>query len=117
MVNRHTFFAMAAAMLMLAAVVEPSFAAGNAADAGNTILGTLQDSITGSIGFFIGLAITILGLWTWIVKQETGAGIVMIIGGVLITLVPGIFNGMHDLASGVLTQFGGSTTTVQDVGR
>lgn len=111
MILRHTFFAMAAALMMLVCLANPALA--DAANAGGNMLTTLEDSITGNIGFFIGLAITVLGLWTWIIKQETGAGIVMIIGGVLITLVPGIFNGMHDVMEGVMDTFsGGNTTTV-----
>jgi type IV secretory pathway VirB2 component (pilin) len=103
MAIRHTFFALAAAFLMLLCLANPAMA--NAAAAGDNLLETLAQSITGNIGFFIGLAITVLGLWTWIIKQETGAGITMIIGGVLITLVPSIFNGVHEVATGVMETF------------
>lgn len=112
MVLRHTFFAMAAAFLMLVVFSNPALA--QAADAGDNMLAALEQSLTGHIGFFIGLGITVLGLWTWIIKQETGAGITMIIGGVLITLVPGIFNGVHDVMEGVVDTFSGdgNVTTV-----
>lgn len=103
MTQRHILFASLAVVLMLVTTIDPTFA--QASSAGGAMLSTLRDAITGNIGFFIGLAITILGLWTWIVKQETGAGIVMIIGGVLITLVPGIFDGVRGVAQGVVEQF------------
>lgn len=107
---RHTLFAVVAVMLMAITIVDPSFAQyGNGANtAGGNLLNTLQGAITGNLGFFIGLAITLLGVWTWIVKQETGAGIVMIVGGVLITLVPGLFNGAREFMGGVVQSFGGS---------
>ncbi|NBV54661.1 MAG: hypothetical protein EBR79_03000 [Proteobacteria bacterium] len=109
MTQRHILFATLAVMLMLVSTVIPAVAqvSNIASSSGRPMLDALQGAITGNIGFFIGLAITILGLWTWIVKQETGAGVVMIIGGVLITLVPGIFNGARELASGIVQQIGG----------
>ena len=76
-----------------------------AAGAGENLYNTLRDAIGGNIGFFIGLAVCILGLWTWIIKQETGAGILMIIGGVLITLAPSIFTGTRGFVGGVVEQF------------
>lgn len=106
MVIRHSLFLLAAGSLMLLAAANPAFA--QAAAAGGNLVSTFEDAITGNIGFFIGLAVTLIGLWTWIIKQETGAGIVMIIGGVLITLVPDIFDGMTDVVRGVVTQFSGS---------
>lgn len=114
MVLRYTFFAMASALVMLVCLANPAMA--SAANAGSNLLATLTQSITGNIGFFIGLAITVLGLWTWIIKQETGAGITMIIGGVLITLVPGIFSGMHQVVSGVMETFSPNGNTLNTVG-
>lgn len=110
---RDIAFTAAAVAFMALAVANPSFAQ-EAAGAGQNALETLEAAITGNIGFFIGLGITLLGLWTWIIKQETGAGVVMIIGGVLITMTPGIFNGAKSFIGGVVNQFsGGNTTTVQ----
>jgi type IV secretory pathway VirB2 component (pilin) len=102
---RQAFFALATILVMVAAISNPAFA--QAAAAGDLALRTLTDVITGRIGLLIGLAIVILGLWTWIIKQETGTGITMIIGGVLITLAPGMFNGARGFVDGVITQFSG----------
>jgi type IV secretory pathway VirB2 component (pilin) len=102
-VTRQAFFAFAAVLVMLGFLAEPSLA--QASRSGSNALSTLQDIITGNIGLFIGLAIVILGLWTWIIKQETGAGITMILGGVIITLAPGIFNGMRSFIGGAIDQF------------
>jgi hypothetical protein len=112
----RTFFTLAAMLVMLVVVASPAFAVtdSSASDAGGTILTTLEQAITGNIGFVIGLGVTILGLWTWIINQETGAGITMIIGGVLITLVPGIFDGARNMMFGVVTTLsGGSPKSVE----
>jgi type IV secretory pathway VirB2 component (pilin) len=113
-VTRQAFFAFAAVLVMLGFMTDPALA--QAGVAGGNLKTTLEQVITGNIGLFIGLAIVILGLWTWIIKQETGAGITMIIGGVLITLAPGIFNGVREFMGGVVQGFGGSATTVTGAG-
>lgn len=110
--TRQTIFTFASALLMVGAVSTVGVAQ-DATTAGGNMLDTLQGLITGQIGLFIGLAIVVLGLWTWIIKQETGAGITMILGGVLITLAPGIFNGVREFADSALTTFSeGNNDTV-----
>lgn len=83
----------------------------DAATAGGNVVDTIQDAVTGNIGVFIGLAIVLLGLWTWIIKQEAGAGVVMILGGVAITMLPGIFNGAKEVMEGVVGTFSGGNVT------
>jgi len=113
--NKRSLLAAVAAVAVMTVMAHPAFAAGSASSAGDNFLTTLQDLITGRLGLFIGLAITVLGLWTWIIKQETGAGITMIVGGVLITVAPGLFNGVHDFVDSAVTGIsGGNNTTVQD---
>lgn len=106
--------------LALAAVLlsEPTFAQGTGAagTAGSTAFNTFQSAITGNIGFLIGLAIAFFGVWTWIVQQNTGAGILMIIGGVLITMVPSLFNGARNFVGGVVGSFGGTSNAVNRTG-
>jgi type IV secretory pathway VirB2 component (pilin) len=115
----HSILSVATLALAALLLIEPTFAqavspAGGAAfQSGNTALQTLQGTITGNIGFLIGLAIAFFGVWTWIVQQNTGAGILMIIGGVLITMVPQIFTGAQSLVSGVVGQFSGGQTQVR----
>lgn len=80
--------------------------------AGADALDTLQGILTGNIGLTIGLAILVLGLIT-LITGKASAGLVMIIGGALITLSPGIFNGVRTMVYGVVSQFAnGNTTTV-----
>lgn len=112
--TRQSIFGFAAVLTMLAMLVDPAMAqSGNVSGAGGNLKGTLETLLTGNIGLFIGLAVVVLGLWTWIIKQETGAGITMIIGGVLITLAPGMFNGVRDFTKEVMVGFGGNVETVQ----
>lgn len=111
--NQRTFlFSLAAVAFMAVMIAEPTFAAGDAKSSGAAGLDTLTGIITGNIGLLIGLGITVLGLWTWIIGQKTGAGIIMIIGGVLLTLAPGLFNGARQMMSGVVANFGGDIQTV-----
>ncbi|MCA3244238.1 MAG: TrbC/VirB2 family protein [Alphaproteobacteria bacterium] len=113
-VTRQAFFAFAAVLVMLGFLADPALAqSGNVSGAGSNLLNTLQTAITGNLGLFIGLAIVVLGLWTWIIRQETGAGITMIIGGVVITLAPGLFNGVRTFMGEAISGFGGNVNTVQ----
>ena len=106
----HSILSIAALALAALLLAEPTFAQG-ATLAGNNAFRTFQDVITGNIGFLIGMAIAFFGVWTWIVNQNTGAGILMIIGGVLITMVPALFDGARGLVGGVVGQFGGADNT------
>ncbi|MCP5405697.1 MAG: hypothetical protein H6922_05705 [Pseudomonadaceae bacterium] len=72
------------------------------AGAGQTVLNQIIGAITGNIGLIIGLVLAILGIWTWVVKQETAAGIMLIIGGVLITVSPGVFNTLRSMVNPVV---------------
>jgi hypothetical protein len=110
--TRQTIFTFAAALLMVVAVTHLGFAQTTAgqvgslgAEAGSNLAGTLKGILEGNIGFFIGLLVVVLGLWTWVIKQETGAGITMIIGGVLITLAPNLFSGVQQFMSEVVDDF------------
>lgn len=72
----------------VALTVAPEFAM---ADAGATLLGDLNTALGGSLGTIAGLIIAVLGLYMWLVQQASW-GIVMIIGGVLITVFPQLFD-------------------------
>lgn len=106
----HSILSIAAlALTAMLLAAQPAFAQ-NASNAGLNLLNTFQGAITGNIGFFLGLAIAFFGVWTWVVNQNTGAGILMIIGGVLITLVPSLFTGARNLVGGVVSSFSGTTS-------
>lgn len=104
--KRSILFGVTAVALMALLVANPAFAQGE--EVGADFFTTLQGMITGNVGFFIGLGITVLGIWTWVIRQQTGAGVVMIIGGVLITLAPGLFNSARNFAGEVLGNVGAS---------
>lgn len=103
--KRNILFGFAAIALMIVSMNGLTFAA-DAGSAGANLLGTVTDMLSGSIGTIIGLGLAFLGLWTWIVKQETAAGITMILGGVALTMLPQVFEGAKGVVGGVLTQFG-----------
>ena len=77
---------------------------------GSTLEFLDQGLIRGNWGTIIGLLIALFGLYMWLVKQETW-GIMVIVGGVMVTFFPGIFD---TLDSGLRTVFGefDSTTTI-----
>lgn len=75
------------------------------------LLTTLQSLITGNLGLFIGLILAVFGIWTWVVKQETMAGIMMIVGGVLITIAPGVMNTISSFVNPVVNAVGGNLTS------
>jgi hypothetical protein len=109
--KQHIFFGAAAVVMMVLEIHGLSMAVDSGYSAGSNLVSTFTDTITGNIGLFIGLLLTLWGLWTWIVKQDTGAGVTMIAGGVALTLLPNIFNGMRGVVDGVVTQFGSDTAT------
>ncbi len=75
------------------ALLSPELAlaqSGNASGAGESGLAAFQDLFLGNVGLMVGLAIAAFGLWKWLMDQ-TSWGIILIIGGVLITAFPGLF--------------------------
>lgn len=74
-------------------------------------LETLQGMLNGNIGFAIGLLMVVAGIITVAVKKESGAGFLMIIGGALITLSPGVFNATRVFLADILSNVGGAETT------
>jgi type IV secretory pathway VirB2 component (pilin) len=112
--KKRTLFSVAAIALLAILVANPAFAAtggGDASQVGSDFFDSLQGMITGNIGFFIGLLVTVLGIWTWVIKQQTGAGVTMILGGVLITLAPGLFNSARNFAASALETVNADTNT------
>ena len=109
--QRTLIFGMAAVALMALVVVDPVVAQ-QAGTAGATAKSTLENAITGNLGLILGLGVTIAGLWTWIIGQKTAAGLTMIVGGVLLTLAPGMFNGARKMLGGVVDQFSGGQTDI-----
>lgn len=61
---------------------------------------------TGNIGLLMGLAITIMGIFQF-VKGDAGGAIYTIVLGVLITMLPGIYNGLRMIACPIAESLGG----------
>mgnify|MGYP003394739341 CR=1 FL=1 len=91
-----------------------AYAAADATMVGNPLLQLVEKSMTNSLGLFLGLCLAVFGIWTWVVKQETLAGLLMIVGGVLITVSPGVLNWTRTFVEPMLSSSGGDnvvTTT------
>ncbi|TKW60937.1 MAG: hypothetical protein DI628_08620 [Blastochloris viridis] len=79
-------------------------------DAGAVELDLVRRIFTGNIGLFIGLAITIMGIIMF-VQGDTGGAIFTVILGVLITMLPGVYNGLRYIACPIAEGFGGHCGT------
>lgn len=93
-----------AALIMGAAGVYAQDAAPKAV--GEAELKLLETIFTGNIGLILGLVIAIMGIITF-TQGNTGAGIMLIVVGVLITLLPGVFNGARLVVCPIATALGG----------
>lgn len=102
--------ALAAGLVMLGT---DAFAEGAAASGSGTLYTTARDLVVGNLGLFLGLLLAVWGIWTWVVKQETMAGILMIAGGVLITIAPGVMNFMSSIVNPIVDLGSSSRTDVQ----
>jgi hypothetical protein len=101
--------ALVAGLVMVGA---DAFAAVEPAGTGGTkFRETLEGLVTGNIGLLVGLALAVFGIYTWVVKQETTAGLLLIVGGVLITIAPGVFNSLGGLVSPIVSATGGTNKT------
>lgn len=93
-----------AALIMGAAGV---YAQNTAAEAvGGAELKLLETIFTGNIGLVMGLIIAIMGIFAFI-QGNTSSGITLIVVGVLITLLPGVFNGARLIVCPIALALGG----------
>ena len=84
---------------------------------GQESVGALSDAIESNYGLLIGLGVAALGMWMWLIDQNTW-GVVMMIGGVAITAFPGLFQGLYqgldpflNTAGGAIDRVGGNAVT------
>ncbi|MCP5405698.1 MAG: hypothetical protein H6922_05710 [Pseudomonadaceae bacterium] len=77
--------------LVLLLLLPATTLAAGTGDAGSLELNALTGIVTGNIGLFLGLLITVWGIFK-LVGGETGAGMMLMILGVLLTIFPGVFN-------------------------
>lgn len=99
-------------MKLLLLVVTALFAgavyayADNGSDVGAVELQLLEAIFTGNIGLTLGLAVTALGIWQVIHNNLTG-GLILIVLGVLVTFLPGVYNGVRMIACPIANSLGG----------
>lgn len=74
-----------------------------AEEAGRAELNMLQTVLTGNFGIFLGLALTVWGIFKAFAKGETGGGILLIICGVALTIFPGVFNVASSIVNPIVT--------------
>lgn len=63
----------------------------------------LQTLLTGNFGMFLGLGLTIWGIFKAFTQGETGSGILLIICGVALTIFPGVFNVASSIVNPIVT--------------
>ena len=68
---------------MMLAVAPATFAqsTGSIGTAGAKVLEALNELLNSPVMLIIGLGLAVIGVWTWLVKQEAMVGILLIIGG------------------------------------
>ncbi len=93
-----------AALLMSAATAYAQST--GSSDVGAVELDLLVTILTGNIGLFLGLAVTIMGIIIF-VKGDTGGAVFTVILGVLITMAPGVYNGLRFIACPIAEALGG----------
>lgn len=91
--------------LMTLTVVEPAFAQGSGATSG--LYNAIVNFLAGPGGKLLALALGVAGLFLWLVKQETAAGISMILAGILIIFAPRIVGGAADILQAPLESIQG----------
>ena len=90
-----------AVLILGAASAFAADAAGNAAGAAE--LSLLEKILTGNFGLAVGLAVAAVGIFK-VMNQNTAGGVTMIILGVLLTLLPGIYNGVYTIVCPIVSQ-------------
>lgn len=82
------YMTLAAMVLLLSVmVVDSSFAA-----TGQEIITAVTQFLSGTPGKLIALFLGLAGLWTWLVSQNTGLGISLIVAGLVMVFAPGILS-------------------------
>lgn len=95
-----------AALLLGAATGYADAGNAGAGNAGAVELDLVVRILTGNIGLLIGLVVTIMGIILF-VKGDTGGAVFTVILGVLITMTPGIYNGLRFIACPIAEALGG----------
>ena len=110
-------FALVAGLLALIAPEALAQSGGTLTDAtqnvGQSALGGVSSLLSGNIALVIGLCLGVFGLWTWLVKQETW-GIILILGGVVLTAFPGIFDSITTGSTNIIGTITGNDAVIKN---
>ncbi len=96
-------------IIVAAFVAAPSFvcaASPTTALAGELELKAVAGALTGSAGLWVALLVFLWGFWRTFVQSDSAAGVLMMVGAILLTVFPGIFN----IASGLIVPVISSAT-------
>lgn len=101
------------AILAVAAIAAPDLAFAQTpptsdtagSGAGSSLKQDIVGIFQGDLGFLVGLAISVFGLYTWLIKQASW-GIILLIAGGLVTVFPDLFD---NIAAGSKSAFSEST--------
>ncbi|MBI1308526.1 MAG: hypothetical protein GC129_01530 [Proteobacteria bacterium] len=112
MPTRATLLLFTALILLGIGAVSMGWAEAAQAPVGSAELALLKLIITGKLGLAFGLAVAFLGVWTIGAKGNTSFGMVLILCGVIITMLPTVFNGFRGIVCPIVSSLGGTCGTV-----
>lgn len=75
-------------------------------DVGSAELHLFEKIFTGNIGLTLGLLVAAVGIFSFVNGNLVG-GIIMVVLGVIITLLPGVYNGLRAIACPIAESLGG----------
>ncbi len=109
MISRNAVFSIAFIMCLILLSGDAAAAVGE--KGAENVITAITGAVTGRIGLVVGLVLAIFGIWTWVVKQETAAGIMLIVGGVLFTVSPAVYNAIAGVVAPIVADAGGGDVT------
>lgn len=113
--NMMTFglFALLAVIFTMAPDVALAQTAPGVDDKGASFLNAFAGGMESNFGLMVGLILAALGLWRWLMSQDSW-GVMMIVGGIVITAFPGIFEGLYKSSSTFFTAMGSEANYSSD---
>lgn len=79
-----------------------------AQDVGRLELQTIVNLFGSPLGKAVGLGVTAIGVWQFVVSQNISRGLILIVLGVVVTAFPAVFNGLRQDFYDVPASMGGS---------
>lgn len=105
--NGTALLKLAAVALLLCGAMVFSVHAADGGAAGSAEYNLLVLILTGALGKVLGLGLAIAGVWAFAAKGQTQFGIILIILGVLITMLPTFYQGVRVFVCPIVNSLGG----------